>query len=376
MPDRANQSDPDPDVVVIGAGVIGLSCAWRLARTGATVRVIERGQPGSGASGVAAGMIAPVGESEWGEEGLLEAALASHAAWPAFARELADDGGRDPGLRTCGALHVALDRDELAELRRRFELVLSLGLEASWVRAREARALEPALAPSTLGAIHAPGEAAIDPGDLIAALLAACESHGVELLRGREVRGAIIESDRFTGVIDDAGDHHRAAATVLAAGAWSAAEWLPAEARPAVRPVKGQILTLRDRSGKAPCAGILASERVYLVPRADGRLTVGATVEEMGFDLTVTAGGVHELLREAYRLMPEIAEMELLRCEAGLRPGTADNAPLVGPGAIEGLILASGHYRHGVMLAPRTAGLVAKFAAAGRQGPSMQELAR
>jgi glycine oxidase len=151
---------------------------------------------------------------------------------------------------------------------------------------------------------------------------------------------------------------------VLAGGAWSgAAAWLPDHARPQVRPVKGQLLELRRRDGEPPVRHILACERVYLVPRADGRLIVGATVEEMGFDTAVTAGGVHELLREAYRLLPDVAEMELLDAIAGLRPGTPDNLPLVGPGAIDGLVLATGHFRNGILLAPLAAEAVADLLA-------------
>ncbi|HEU4462220.1 MAG TPA: FAD-dependent oxidoreductase, partial [Solirubrobacterales bacterium] len=145
-------------------------------------------------------------------------------------------------------------------------------------------------------------------------------------------------------------------------GAWSGvAEWLPEAARPPVRPVKGQILTLRGPAGQPVCERIVASERVYLVPRSDGRLVVGATVEEMGFDTTVTAGGVHELLREAYRLLPDVAEMELVGATAGLRPGTPNNLPLVGPGEIDGLVLATGHFRNGILLAPLAADTVANL---------------
>jgi glycine oxidase len=349
------QPEPQLDAIVVGGGVIGLTCAWRMAREGLRVRLLERDRPGAGASGIAAGMIAPVGESSWGEEELLADALASHGQWPLFARELAADSGRDPGLRISGALHVALDRDEAGELRRRHELMSSLDLDARWLGSKEARRLEPALSPDTLAAIHAPAEASIEPRPLLEALLKAAIYRDVEVLSGAEVLDAIIGADRLLGVVDSRGREHRAPITVLAAGAWSgAAEWLPERARPGVRPVKGQILTLRDRSGEAPCARIVASERVYLVPRAGGRLVVGATVEEMGFDTVVTAGGVHELLREAYRALPDVAEMELVASEAGLRPGTADNAPLVGEGEIDGLILATGHYRHGVLLAPLT----------------------
>ena len=154
---------------------------------------------------------------------------------------------------------------------------------------------------------------------------------------------------------------------MLAAGCWSGAPgWIPSEARPPVRPVKGEILTLRGSADEPVCEGILAGERVYMVPRSDGRLIVGATVEERGFDVTVTAGGVHELLREAYRLIPEIAELELVEASAGLRPGTPDNAPLIGIGATEGLLVATGHFRNGVLQAPLTADCIAALLAGER----------
>ena len=352
MPDDRRNGDRSLDALIVGGGVIGLACAWRAAQRGLRVRVLERDEPGAGASGVAAGMLAPVGEATWGEEELLAAALASHRRWPDFATELADFG---PGLHPReGALHVALDRDEAAELRRRHELMRSLDLDAEWLHGRECRAAEAGLGPSVLGGIRAPHESAVDPGALVRALRGACESEGVEVRVRADVSETLWDGERIAGVATADGVAHRAGQTVLATGAWSGqAAWLPPWARPPVRPVKGQILTLR---GDAPIAtGLIVTERVYLVPRADGRLVVGATVEEMGFDTRVTVGGVHELLREAYRALPDVAELELERCVAGLRPGTPDNAPLVGPGPVDGLVLATGHYRNGVLLAPLTA---------------------
>jgi len=344
------------DAIIVGGGVIGLSCAWRAARAGARVALLDRAEPPAGATRVAAGMLAPVGELTFGEPELLQMTLAAAERYPGFVEELEEESGMATGYTRLGALHVALDRDEAAELRRVHDLQRSLGLEAEWLPPRRCRELEPGLTPSFNGGVHAAGEAAVDPRALSAALLAALAVRGVEVRTGTEVVAALLDGERIAGVRTAAGEELRGDAVVLATGAWSgAAEWLPERARPSVRPVKGQIAELRTRDGAAPCQRILASERIYMVPREDGRLIVGATVEEQGFDTTVTAGGVHELLREAYRLLPDVAEMELLGASAGLRPGTPDNLPLVGPGALEGLILACGHYRNGVLLAPLTA---------------------
>jgi glycine oxidase len=348
------------DAVVVGGGIVGLSCAWRLVQRGAAVAVIDRAVPPAGATRVAAGMLAPVGELAFGEAELLEMTLAAAKLYPDFVAELEAASGASTGYARHGALHVALDRDEAAELYRLHELQRSLDLGAEWLPPGRCRALEPGLTPSFHGGVHAPQEASVDPRALVAALVGALESEGAELLFETEAESALLDGERLGGVRTDAGAELRAETTVLAAGAWSGhAEWLPMEARPPVRPVKGQVLELRGRDGAAPCERIVASERVYLVPRPDGRLIVGATVEEQGFDAVVTAGGVHELLREAYRLLPEVAEMELVEAAAGLRPATADNLPVVGPSPLEGLFWATGHYRNGILLAPLAAKVLA-----------------
>ncbi|HEY5977892.1 MAG TPA: glycine oxidase ThiO [Solirubrobacterales bacterium] len=344
------------DAIIVGGGVIGLACAWRAARDGADILVLERErQLPAGATRVAAGMLAPVGELTFGEPELLELTLAAAELYPGFVAELEEAAGEETGHAATGALHVALDPDEAAQLRRVHDLQRTRELDAEWLVPSACRELEPALAPSLSGGVHAPGEAAIDPRALTRALLAALGAEGVEVRTGVEVEQALIEDDRILG-LRVGGEELRAGAVVLATGAWSGqTAWLPEEARPPVRPVKGQILELRGLNGECPIAGIVASERVYLVPRGDGRLIAGATVEERGFDTAVTAGGVHEILREAYRLVPEVAEMELVEAMAALRPGTPDNLPRVGPGELEGLILATGHFRNGILLAPLTA---------------------
>ena len=354
------------DAVFVGGGVIGLACAWRAAQRGGEVAVVERSErPHAGATGVAAGMLAPVGELAFGERELLELGLRSARLWPEFAAELEESSGVETGYERGGALHVALDRDEAAQLRRIHDLQRELGLEAEWLAPRACRELEPGLTPSFNGGVHAGNEAVVDPRALAVALLAALSAAGAEVRSGREVTGGLWDGERLVGVRTGGGEEGeaeiRAEAVVLCNGAWSGVtEWLPEEARPPVRPVKGEVLELRTRPGHEPPArSVIATERVYLVPRRDGRLIVGATQEERGFDTTVTAGGAYELLREAYRVLPEVAEMELAGAIAGLRPGTPDNLPRIGPGAVDGLVLATGHFRNGILLAPLTAELVA-----------------
>ncbi len=365
------------DAVFVGGGVIGLASAWRAAQGGARVCVLERAEPPAGATNVAAGMLAPVGELSFGEPELLSMMLAAAELWPEFVGELEAASGEGTGHQANGALVVALDRDEAGELRRRHELQQELGLATEWLTPRRCRELESGLSTSFVGGVHAPGDASVDPRRLALALAAALREAGGELRTGTEVVDGLWDGERLAGVrtaptadvhvlgspVGDQshGQDVHADAVVLCNGAWSGqTPWLPAEARPPVRPVKGEVIELRPREDGPPVASRnIASERIYLVPRDDGRLVVGATQEERGFDTTVTAGGVHELLREAYRVLPDIAEMELAGMIAGLRPGSPDNLPIVGRGAVEGLVLATGHFRNGILLAPITAEAVA-----------------
>jgi glycine oxidase len=288
--------------------------------------------------------------------------------YPEFAAELERESGRAVGYRRCGALHVALDRDEAEELHRRHELQVSLGLDAEWLRPRDCRALEPGLATAVAGGVHAREEAEVDPRALVSALVAAAERAGVTLSPDFEATDGIFEGGALRGVRAADGRELRAANVVLATGWLSGrTSWLPERAVPPVRPVKGQVLGVRGPADDPLCDRIVATQWVYVVPRADGRAVIGATVEERGADLTVTAGGVHELLRETYRVLPDVAELELTDAVAGLRPGTPDNAPVIGPGAVDGLLLATGHYRNGILLAPVTAEAVAAMLAG--EGP-------
>jgi glycine oxidase len=354
--ERIAQQRSSLDLVVVGAGVIGLACAWRAAQAGLSVAVVERDEPGAGASGVAAGMLAPVTEADFGDEELLALNLEGRELWPAFAAELEELTGMPTGHADGGALVVAADRDDAEELRRLHGYQRRLGLESEWLGPRAARALEPGLSPRIAGAILAQGDGQADPRAVLAALVVALQAAGGELISGAEVIGLTVEAGRVTGVRLAAGELE-AATVLVAAGAWSSAGGLGLESgAPPVRPLKGQLLELRVRPGQpAPAARLVRTPRCYIVPRADGRVVIGATTEERGFDTTVTADAAFRLLEAAYEVLPDVGELEFVAARAGLRPTTPGNAPVVGPGELEGLMWATGHGRNGVLQAPVTA---------------------
>lgn len=354
-----------PDVVVVGGGVIGMSTAWRARSRGLAVTLVDP-SPGSGATWAAAGMLAPVTEVHYGEEELLVLNLASAAAWPGFAAELEEAAGAPVGYRPCGTLAVAMDNDDRAALEHLYRYQRELGLEAEMLSSRECRSLEPALAPGLRGGLLAPGDHQVHNRLLARALQGALERCGVTLVRSR-VSAVLVEAGRASGVALEGG-RISAGAVVLAAGCWSGTiEGLPAGALPPVRPVKGQILRLHGDAGDPLIGrnvrGLVAGSHMYVVPRADGTVVVGATVEEQGFDTTVTAGPVADLLRDARAVLPGIDELELAESIARLRPGSPDNAPLIGPSAVGGLHVATGHFRNGILLAPLTAAALAAILA-------------
>ena len=362
--------EASPDVAIIGGGVIGLAVAWRAVQRGLRVTVCERGQPGGGTSRVAAGMLAPIAEADPSEQPLLRLGQASARAYPAFVGELAQASGCDPGYLECGTLLAARDADEAQALAREFELRRDLGLSVQRLRPSEARALEPALAPALRLALSFPDDHAIDPRALTDALSEALRRAGGALRVGAEVAEVLIRDGRIEGVLLTGGERVLAAQVVIAAGVWSGSiAGIPPESRVPVHPVKGQIMRLHDPAGPGLLTRVLRMERGYVVPRGDGRYVLGATMEERGFDTTVTAGAAFELLRDAVELLPGLGEMVIDELSAGLRPRTPDNAPAIGPGAIGGLHWATGHYRHGILLAPITAELVAS-ALAGEEPSS------
>ncbi|MFC3576380.1 glycine oxidase ThiO [Streptomyces yaanensis] len=357
------------DVLVIGGGIIGLVTAWRAAQRGLTTAVVDP-EPGGGAAQVAAGMLAAVTELHYGEQTLLGLNLESARRYPDFAAELTAFTGQDLGYRRCGTLAVALDADDRAHLRELHALQQQSGLESEWLNGRECRRLEPMLAPGVRGGLRVDGDHQVDPRRLAAALVAACERAGVVFHRVWAERLTLLR-ERAAGVRTTDGTDLAAGQVVLAAGSLSGRlAGVPDEVLPPVRPVKGQVLRLTVPKRYAPflsrtVRAVVRGSQVYLVPRESGELVVGATTEELGWDTTVTAGGVYELLRDAHELVPGITELPLIETRAGLRPGSPDNAPLLGPTALDGLLLATGHYRNGVLLTPVTGDAMAHVLTTG-----------
>lgn len=352
------------DSIIVGGGIIGLSIAWRASQLGLEVLVLDRGDPPNAASTVAAGMLAPVTETTFGEDALLQLNLESARRWKGFAEELSLTSGINLADHRHGILHTALDRDQSEALSRLFQHQQELGLEVEWLSSMACRRLEPALHPSTRAGILARSDWAVDPRSVLEALTTVLRAAGATVRHGAEVAEVAGGASPFVRL--DSGQTLEAGSVVVAAGPWSGRiPGVPAEIGKAVRPVKGQILRLRAAAPlPAPIGRVVRSEEVYLVPRPTGEVVVGATVEEKGFDTAPTAGGVFELLRAADDLVPGIREMQLVEVSAGLRPGTPDNAPLMGP-AQPGLVIATGHYRNGVLLAPVTADGIAELLAKG-----------
>lgn len=364
---RTNQT---PDLVVVGAGVIGLAVAWRAAQRGVAVTIVDD-SVGRGASWAAAGMLAPVTEAHYGEEALLALNLASARRYPSFVEELEACSGIDVDYVRSGTLMVARHTDDLVALEEMHRYRTRLGLEVDKLNAGECRELEPALSPRVRGGLWSADDNRIDARRLTSALLEAARRAGVVLVASRVSRVDI--GDRgLRGVVLVDGTQLASRWVVLAAGSWSGEiGGLPEEARPPVRPVKGQVVHLRRMPELRPITHNVRGVDVYLVPRGDSRLVLGATVEEAGYDVAVTAEAVYQLLKGAYELVPGILHAELLETVAGLRPGSPDNAPMVGETTVEGLILATGHYRNGILLTPLTADAVVELLETGAVPPGL-----
>lgn len=362
----------DTDVIVVGCGIIGACIAWLASRQGLSVRCLDP-EPGSGATHAAAGMLAAVAESGFGEHDLMRLNVESAARWPEFAAELEEFTGQPTGLRRSGALAVAFDADDRQQLHRLLQLQHEWGLDAREINVTEARELEPSLGPRIAGAVWLPDDHQVNPRAVQTALLTALELTGADVIR-RPAAGLTWHDSSVTGVVDDTGARHRARVVVLAAG-WNSRDVTDSLPGPPVvvptRPVKGQVIRLDARQEPAfqlsrVIRGIVQHRNVYLVPRADGEIVIGATSEEQPDDRLPTAGGIFALLRDARALVPGIDELPVTELTARARPGSPDNMPLIGPAGVPGLVLATGHHRNGILLAPLTAAAVAAYCTDGK----------
>jgi len=350
------------DVVVVGCGIIGASVAWRAATTGRSVTVLDP-DPGDGATHAAAGMLAPVSEATFGEYPLLRLNVASNEMWPAFAAELEAETGVPVGLRRTGTLGVAYDDGDRRRLLRMLALQQEWGLRAEEITVAQAREREPLLGPRVAGATWVSGDHQVDPRAVSRALGQGLAQRGVDVVRRRAAELVCsADGSRVRGVRDETGALYAADDVVLAAG-WATRDLVHGMGPASVptRPVKGQVVRLgRSASARTPQAshvvrGLVQDRSVYVVPRANGELVVGASSEEQPDDREITAGATFALLRDARALVPGIDELAVTDMTARARPGSPDNLPIIGPVGPPGLVVATGHYRDGILLAPLTA---------------------
>ena len=350
------------DIVVIGGGIIGLSFAYEAAAAGRSVLVVERRRCGSGATPVAAGMLAPVSEAEATLPGMVEFGLESSRLYPDFIAHTEADSGMKCGYRTEGTLSVAADRDQMEQLEHRAATHKELGLKADRLSAREVQQLEPGLSARIVGGLRTEIDCQVDPRALSAALVVAGSARGVVFANATEVTsveldsngavcGVSLRSNKESKGADSPHNRINVRNLVLCAGAWTP-ELIPELSDLPLYPVKGQVIRLR---GDVAISHVVTSPDAYLVPRAGGELVVGASMEEQGFDDRPTAGVTMDLLGHAWRVLPSVYELEIAEINVGFRPTFPDHMPAIGPIDLPGAFVATGHYRNGILLAPATA---------------------
>jgi len=341
-------------ILIVGGGAIGLGIGFELVRQGTPVTLFERGRAGRGTSWQAAGMLAPDAEIEFEEHELYELNRESLRRWPDFADRVEAASGQDVDYRDEGTLLVADDRDAAEALRRRFEFQKEQGLNVEWLTGDEAREIEPFVAPRSSAAVYVPTDHQVDNRRFLDALRTAFEAEGGTLHEKTPVEAVVSDAARPAVKTAD-GEQVEGAQVVVAAGVWSREiDGLMPDAQPPIRPVKGQMMQLR-RKRPFDLQHVVRGPDAYLAPKSNGRIVVGATSEEMGFDTTVTAGGLYDLLEGAWEVVPGIYDLPVDETWAGLRPASRDHAPLLGPSSAPGIHMATGHYRHGILLTPVTA---------------------
>ena len=344
------------DVAIAGAGLIGSSIAFELAQAGLKVGVFDRGEPGREASWASAGILSPAPESP-AMISMVPLAKASMDLYPALVANVEEISGEKVGFRPKGTIDVFFTNGAISDLSTLIALHHGMGLKAEPLRSEDAREFEPSLSPELEAAALRPEEASIDNRAFTHALLSAAKKSGVEIFAGSRVTGIVKEGKRCTGLKLE-NETVSAKWTVIAAGSFSAEIEGVKEFAP-VRPAKGQMVSLRADGLKIE--RVIWGEKIYIVPRNDGRILAGATVEYVGFDKQVTAGGVEKILSAAIEVIPEFADARIEETWAGLRPDSPDHLPILGPTDIDGLMIATGHFRSGVLLTPITARLVRQW---------------
>lgn len=353
------------DVIVVGAGLAGLGAAWKLQKAGLKVLVLEKKTAASGASGAAAGMLAPSAELKFGEEALLNLELESLRLWPSFVAELEAESGMSVDYRTHGTLIVAIDRDDFEKIDHQYAYHQELKLDVIRMSGDALREREPGLSPKIPGGLFVPGDHQVHPEKVVDALKVVIQKTGGTVLENHEVTSLEHNGERVTGVVLKDGRQAFADRVILSAGAWTKQLGnVPAGDLPRVRPVRGQMVGVSV--GDPPILRhVLRAPDAYMVPRSYGELVIGSTMEEVGFDDRLTAGGVMDILVGAWEALPGIHEQTLTGTWASFRPMSLDNMPVIREGALDGLFWSTGHGRNGVLLTPITAQKLSALVLAG-----------
>lgn len=354
----------DTDVLIVGGGTIGLAIGFELVRRGTPTTIFEKNRAGRGTSYQAAGMLAPDAEIEFEERELYDFNRESLRRWPDFADRVEAASGQSVDYRDEGTLIVADDRDAAEALERLYTFQQDQGLNVEWLTGEEAREIEPFVAPRLSAAVFAPSDHQVDNRRLVDALRTAFQAEGGTLHEHTPVQ-AVVPDAETPAVRTADGERVAGDCVVVAAGVWSRElDGLTPDAQPPVRPVKGQMIQMR-RTRPFDLQHVVRGPEAYLAPKSDGRVVMGATSEELGFDTTVTAGGLFDLLEGGWEVVPGIRDLPVDETWAGLRPASRDHAPLLGASAAPGVAMATGHYRHGILLTPITAEEMARLVCTG-----------